>query len=97
MPNVNHMHNVIHIHHVHNGKSLYNSHNAINGGGPRNFMTDPEGWCILSIQKFPRELKKRLKMKALEREIDLQELCVKYLETGLAKDEPRTPTAANKK
>jgi hypothetical protein len=36
-------------------------------------------------------------MKALEREIDLQELCVKYLETGLAKDEQRTPTAANKK
>ncbi len=49
------------------------------------------------FQKFPRELKKRLKMKALEREIDLQELCVKYLETGLAKDEQRTPTAANKK
>ncbi len=36
-------------------------------------------------------------MKALEREIDLQELCVKYLETGLAKDESRTSTAANKK
>ncbi len=60
-------------------------------------MTDPEGWCILSLQKFPKELKKRLKMKALEREIDLQELCVKYLETGLAKDESRTSTAANKK
>ncbi len=36
-------------------------------------------------------------MKALEREIDLQELCVKYLEMGLAKDEPRTATSVNKK
>jgi hypothetical protein len=36
-------------------------------------------------------------MKAAEREIDLQELCVKYLEAGLAKDEPRTSTSANKK
>ncbi len=36
-------------------------------------------------------------MKAPEREVDLQELCVKYLEMGLSKDEPRTSTAANKK
>jgi hypothetical protein len=60
-------------------------------------MTDPAEWCVLSLQKFPRALKKRLKMKAAEREIDLQELCVKYLETGLAKDELRTPITANKK
>jgi len=59
-------------------------------------MTDPEGRCVLSLQKFPRELKKRLKMKAAESEIDLQELCVKYLERGLA-NEPKTSTAANKK
>jgi hypothetical protein len=60
-------------------------------------MIDPEGRCVLSLQKFPRELKKKLKMKAAERELDLQELCVKYLEAGLTKDEPRTPTAASKK
>jgi len=36
-------------------------------------------------------------MKAAEREIDLQELCVKYLEAGLAKKETEPPTAANKK
>ena len=60
-------------------------------------MTDAEGRCVLSLQRFPRELKKRLKMKAAEREVDLQELCVRYLETGLAKDEPKTPTATGKK
>ena len=52
---------------------------------------------MLSLQKFPRELKKKLKMKAAEREIDLQELCVRYLETGVAKDEPKSATSANKK
>ena len=52
--------------------------------------------CVLSLQKFPRELKKKLKMKALEREIDLQELCTEYLESGLARDNTRTANPPKK-
>ena len=58
-------------------------------------MSDGQ-WCILSLQKFPRELRKKLKMKAAEREMDLQELCVKYLEAGLARDEVKL-ASSNKK
>jgi hypothetical protein len=58
-------------------------------------MTDDQT-CVMSLQKFPRELRKKLKMKALEREIDLQELCIKYLESGLARDDQKTPTAQKK-
>ena len=47
---------------------------------------DSQEWCVLSFQRFPRELRKRLKMKAAEKEIDLQELCAKYLEAGLANE-----------
>jgi len=58
---------------------------------------DSKALCILSLQRFPKELKKRLKMKALEKDIDLQELCTKYLETGLAKDESKAPTSSGKR
>jgi hypothetical protein len=47
--------------------------------------------CVMSLQKFPRELRKKLRMKALEREMDLQELCIRYLEAGLSKDEQKPP------
>jgi hypothetical protein len=47
---------------------------------------DSKDWCVLSLQRFPKELKKRLKMKALEKDVDLQALCAKYLEAGLAND-----------
>jgi hypothetical protein len=53
--------------------------------------------CILSLQKFPRELRKKLKMKAAEREVDLHELCVRYLEAGLARDESRPQNAPTRK
>lgn len=76
---------------------IFNVHNVIDGGELDDAMSDSGGWCVLSLQKFPRELKKKLKMKAAEREIDLQELCVRYLETGVAKDEPKSATSANKK
>ena len=59
-------------------------------------MADDQS-CVLSLQKFPRELRRKLKMKAAEREIDLHELCVKYLESGLAKDESKMPTSPPKK
>jgi hypothetical protein len=36
-------------------------------------------------------------MKAAEREIDLQELCVKYLEAGLTKDESKPQNSAARK
>lgn len=55
-----------------------------------------EQWCILSLQKFPRELRKKLKMKAVERDIDLQDLCVKYLEAGLARDESKSLPSTKK-
>ncbi len=58
---------------------------------------DPKDWCVLSLQKFPRELKKRLRMKALEKDIDLQVLCAKYLEAGLVKDDLRPSTGSGKK
>jgi hypothetical protein len=46
----------------------------------------PKDWCVLSLQRFSKELKKKLKMKALEKDVDLQVLCSKYLEAGLAND-----------
>lgn len=58
---------------------------------------DSHQLCVLSLQRFPKELKKRLKMKALEKDIDLQDLCAKYLEAGLAKDESRSPTGSSKR
>lgn len=58
---------------------------------------DPKQVCILSLQRFPKDLKKRLKMKALEKDIDLQELCMRYLETGLAKDESKPSTGSGKR
>lgn len=54
-------------------------------------------FCVLSLQRFPRDLKKRLKMKALEKEVDLQDLCAKYLEAGLAKDGASPSTSSNKR
>ena len=59
-------------------------------------MADDQ-WCILSLQKFPRELRKKLKMKAAEREMDLHELCVEYLEAGLAKGESKTSVSSTRK
>jgi hypothetical protein len=59
-------------------------------------MADDQS-CVLSLQNFPRELRRKLKIKAAEREIDLQTLCVRYLESGLAKDDPKTQTAQQKK
>jgi hypothetical protein len=60
-------------------------------------MADAEGRCVLSLQRFPRDLKKRLKMKAAEREVDLQELCVRYLEAGLAKEESKPQNSSTRK
>jgi hypothetical protein len=57
---------------------------------------DSQGWCVLSLQKFPKELRKRLKMKAAEREIDLQDLCAEYLATGLDKDQEERPSKARR-
>ena len=53
-------------------------------------------WCVLSLQRFPKELKKKLKMKALEKDVDLQELCARYLEAGLA-NESKPPTGSSKR
>jgi hypothetical protein len=58
---------------------------------------DAKDWCVLSLQKFPRDLKKRLRMKALEKDIDLQVLCARYLEAGLAKDESKPSSSSNKR
>jgi plasmid stability protein len=43
--------------------------------------------CVLSLQKFPKELKKRLKVRAAEREIELQELCAEYLRAGIEREQ----------
>jgi hypothetical protein len=58
---------------------------------------DSQEWCALSLQKFPRELRKKLKMKAAEKEIDLQELCARYLEAGLANDDSKRSTPSSKR
>jgi hypothetical protein len=36
-------------------------------------------------------------MKAAEKEIDLQELCARYLEAGLTKDESKPSTGSGKR
>jgi hypothetical protein len=58
---------------------------------------DSKDWCVLSLQKFPRELKKRLRMKALEKDVDLQVLCAKYLEAGLAREDSKAQASSNKR
>jgi hypothetical protein len=58
---------------------------------------DSKDWCVLSLQRFPKELKKKLKMRALEKDIELQTLCAKYLEAGLAKDDSKPSTASAKR
>jgi hypothetical protein len=57
---------------------------------------DPKDWCVLSLQRFPRDLKKRLRMKAIEKDVDLQVLCAKYLEAGL-KDDSKPSAASSKR
>lgn len=94
---ISYRHYLYDVNYLGNGLYLYDLHIAANGGYVHKAMTDSEGRCVLSLQRFPRELKKRLKMKALEREVDLQELCIKYLEAGLAKDESRTPSPPTRK
>jgi hypothetical protein len=58
---------------------------------------DSKDLCVLSLQKFPRELKKKLKMKALEKDIELQVLCARYLEAGLAKEDSKSSTGSGKR
>lgn len=53
---------------------------------------DSQETCVLSLQKFPKELRRRLKVKAAEREIDLKDLCAEYLETALAEEESERPS-----
>jgi hypothetical protein len=57
---------------------------------------DPKEWGVLSLQKFPKELKRRLKMKAAEREVDLQDLCAEYLAAALDEDESGRPTKSKR-
>ena len=57
---------------------------------------DSQEWCVLSLQKFPKELRKRLKMKAAEKEIDLQNLCAKYLADALDEDQAERPSKARR-
>jgi hypothetical protein len=54
-------------------------------------VDDSQETCVLSLQKFPKELRRRLKMKAAEREIDLKDLCAEYLEAGLDEEKPQPP------
>jgi hypothetical protein len=42
---------------------------------------------IIKAENCPKDLKKRLKMKALDREIDLQDLILEYCQQGLERDE----------
>jgi hypothetical protein len=58
---------------------------------------DSKDWCVLSLQRFPRDLKKKLKMKALEKDVELQVLCAKYLEAGLAKEDSKPSPASGKR
>ena len=59
--------------------------------------SDPRDFCVLSLQKFPKELKRKLKMKAAERDIDLQHLCAQYLQAGLDKEESEKPAKVRNK
>lgn len=64
---------------------------------PQRMPDESQERCVLSLQKFPRDLKKRLKMKAAEKEMDLQELCARYLEAGLAKEDSKSSTGSGKR
>ena len=57
---------------------------------------DSQEWCVLSLQKFPKSLRKRLKMKAAEREIDLKDLCAEYLAASLDGDQADRPSEAKR-
>jgi hypothetical protein len=47
---------------------------------------------IIKAENCPKELKKRLKMKALEREIDLQDLILEYCRRGLDQEHAEKPS-----
>ena len=47
----------------------------------------PETFVALNLQKFPKDLRRRLNMKAKEKEIKLWELCARYLEDGLTRED----------
>jgi hypothetical protein len=41
---------------------------------------------VLNIRNFPLELRKKLKMKAIVRELELRDLVIEYLQQGLERD-----------
>lgn len=51
-------------------------------------MPEKEDTEPLYIDKIPKSLKSKLKIKAIERNLKLRELVIEYLESGLKQDTP---------
>lgn len=47
---------------------------------------------VLNIRKFPTELRKKLRIKALSRDLDLRDLVIEYLQQGLERDRTKDET-----
>jgi len=73
--------------------------NALLHGGIKVIHAMPDGeddspLCILKVEKFPRELRTRLRVKAAASggKVYLQDLVAKYCREGLDRDELEKPT-----
>ena len=60
-------------------------------------MADDSSKGVLNIRNFPAQLRRRLKIRALEREMDLQDLVKEYLTAALEKDESQKQPPRSKR
>jgi hypothetical protein len=49
-------------------------------------MASSPGKTNLNIRNFPSDLRKRLKLRALSRDLDLRDLVIRYLQLALDRD-----------
>jgi hypothetical protein len=59
-------------------------------------MTEPEPTCALNIRRFPKELRKQLRMFAIDRGEDLQDFVPRWLRERLTKEREGKPIAKRK-
>ena len=54
---------------------------------PKLHMPSDSSKCVLNIRKFPTDLRKRLRMRALDKGVSLGDLVAGYLRAALDKEE----------
>lgn len=59
-------------------------------------MTEAEPTCSLNLRRFPKELRKQLRLLAIERGEDLQDFIPRWLRERLEKEKQGKPVAKRK-